>query len=134
VKRLLPILVFAAALAVIEWAGGRPLTTLPLVTVAAFAVTVTLARLVRWQGRIFRVRPGSRSYHALLFALFVRHFAGILGAETRRVLIARRLATPRAWKPGAARSLLFALAALFGRALTRAERFYAAQSLRGMTD
>jgi len=134
VKRLLPILVFAAALALMQWASGLPLTMLPLMTLAGFVVTVTLARLVRWQGLVFRIRPGSRSYSALLFALFVRHFAGILGAETRRVLIARRLATPRTWKPGRARSLLFALAALFGRALTRAERFYAAQSLRGMTD
>jgi hypothetical protein len=134
VRRLLPILAFAAALVLMQWAGGLPLTPLPLVTLVVFAVSVTLARRVRWQGRIFRVRPGSRSYTALLFALFVRHFAGILGTETRRVLVARRLAAPRAWGPGGARSLMFAVAALFGRSLTRAERFYAAQSLGGMAE
>lgn len=133
-RRLIPILVFAAALALMQWAGGLPVTTLPLTTLAVCVVTLTLARLLRWEGWVFRVRPGSRRYSALLFALFVRHFAGILGTETRRVLIARRLAAPRILGAGGARSLLFALAALFGRALTRAERFYAAQSLGGMTD
>ena len=133
-RRLIPILVFAAALALMQWAGGLPVTTLPLTTLAVCVVTLTLARLLRWEGWVFRVRPGSRRYSALLFALFVRHFADILGGETRRVLIARRLAAPRTLGAGGARSLLFALAALFGRALTRAERFYAAQSLGGMTD
>jgi len=133
-RRLFPVLVFAAALALMQWAGGMPLTTLPLVTVAVFAATLTAVRLVRWTGWIFRVPPGSRRATALLFVLFVRHFAGVLGAETRRVLVARRMAAPRARGRGAARSLVFAVAALFGRALTRAERFYAAQSLRGIAE
>jgi hypothetical protein len=131
-KRLLPVLVFAAALALMQWASDLPLTTLPLVTVALFILVITVTRLVRFQGWSFRVRPGSRRWTALLFALFVRHFAGILRAEVRRVLVARRLAAPRAWGPASARSLVFALAALFGRSLGRAERFYAAQWLRGL--
>ena len=133
-KRALPVLVFAALLALMQWASGMPLTALPLTTVAVFVVTIMVIRLVRWREWIFRVRPGSRRYTALLFALFVRHFAEILGTETRRVLVARRLAAPRARGPGSARSLKFAVAALFGRSLTRAERFYAAQSLGGLAE
>jgi len=133
-KRLLPVLVFAAALAMMQWAAGLPLTTLPVVTLAVFLLVVSTARRVRLGGWTFRVRPGTRRWTALLLALFVRHFAGVLGAETRRLLVARRLAAPRRWGRGWARSLVFAVAALFGRALGRAERFYAAQWLRGLAE
>jgi len=131
-KRLLPVLVFALTLSLIQLASGARLTLLPVITVAVFLLTITLVRLVRWSEWIFGAPPGSRRYTALLFALSVRHFAEILAGETRRVLVARRLALPRRWGPGAGRSLVYAVAALFEASLARAERFYAAQSLRGL--
>lgn len=131
-RRLLPVLVFAAVLALLQWASGMPLTALPLVTIAVFVVSTAVFRMVRWEGRIYGVRPGSWRHTALVFALLVRHFTLILGTEARRLLVARRLAAPRAFGPGSARSLAFAVAALFGRSLRRAERFFAAQSLKGL--
>lgn len=133
-KRLLPVLVFAAALGLMQWAGGLRLTALPLVSVAVFLMVITAARLVRFRDWAFRAPPGSRRWTALLFALFVRHFAGVLSTEARRVLVARRLAVPRARGRGFGRSLVFAVAALFVRALRRAERFYAAQWSRGLAE
>lgn len=133
-RRLLPVVLFAAVLALIQWASLRRLTALPLLTVAVFLLCAAVAGMVRWTGLIFRARPGSRRYTALLFALFVRHFALVLGTEARRLLTARRLAAPRAFGGGAARSLVFAVAALFTRSFTRAERFFAAQSLRGLAE
>ena len=67
-----------------------------------------------------------------LLALFVRHFAGILTAESRRMLTARSLAAPFRCGPWSFRSLSFAVAAVFSRSFDRAERFYAAQRLRGI--
>ncbi len=129
-RRLLPILLFAGVLALIQPASGMPLTTLPLITVAVFLLSAALFSMVCWTGWIFRARPGSPLYAALLFALFVRHFTAILNKEAHRVLVARRLAVPRTWGPGSARSLVFAVAALFLRSIGRAERFFVAQVLR----
>ena len=127
-----PILIFAGLLALMQWLGGGRLTMLPLLTIGVSLLCVALASSLRWSGLIFRVRPGSSPYTALLFALFVRHFVLALGTEARRVLIARRLSVPRTWGRGAVRSLVFAVAALLVRSAVWAERFYAAQSLRGL--
>jgi energy-coupling factor transporter transmembrane protein EcfT len=70
----------------------------------------------------------------VLFALFIRHFAMIFASESRRVLQARSLGISRTYGRGWFRSLVAALVALIGRSLSRAERFYAAQSLRGFTE
>ena len=92
---------------------------------------------VWWMGRLVTAghipipsaKPVFRLY---LFAHFVRHFTEILGAETRRMLVARRMSAHRLYSHTGLTSLVHSLAAIFHRSLTRAERFYAAQWLRGL--
>jgi hypothetical protein len=122
------VLGFAGLLMLLQWR----VTWLPLVTVAVFLASTAVFRMLPWRGAIFAVRPGSWLASALLFGLFVRHFAGILETESRRVLTARGLCVSRNWGPGGLRSLAFAVAALASRTLVRAERFYAAQRVRGL--
>jgi len=131
-RRVAGVLGFAGLLALIEWFSTGRVTWLPVVTVAVFLVSTAAFKMLPWKGAIFAVRPGSRLYSAVLFGLFVRHFAAILETESRRVLTARRLCISRKWGPGWLRSLAFALAALLNRTLVRAERFYAAQRVRGL--
>jgi hypothetical protein len=69
---------------------------------------------------------------AALFALFVRHFAWVLLAEARRALTARAISVPNRYGAGWFHSLVHAVSAIFTRSLVRAERFYAAQWLRGI--
>jgi hypothetical protein len=71
-------------------------------------------------------------YRLFLFAHFTRHFAAILAEEARRMLIARKMAAPRLYRRGGFSSLVHSLTAVFRCSLIRAERFYAAQRLRGI--
>ncbi len=71
-------------------------------------------------------------YRLFLFAHFTRHFASILAEEVRRMLIARKLAAPKLYAKGGFSSLVQSLSAVFRCSLVRAERFYAAQWLRGI--
>jgi hypothetical protein len=71
-------------------------------------------------------------YRLFLFLHFTRHFTAILLEESRRMLIARRLAAPRLLGAGGFLSLVHSLTAILRRSLVRAERFYAAQWLRGI--
>jgi hypothetical protein len=84
-----------------------------------------------WLGRRALGGVGLR---AVLFLVFTRHFALILLAETRQAYIAWRTSTPRTFGPGAFRSLAWATARIFERALARAERFYAARVLEGFPE
>jgi len=129
---LVPILLFAAVLALMQWAGGMPVTWLWLQTILVFLATTIVVRLLPWDRWIFQIREGTWLFWAALFALFVRHFAAVLLAEGRRALTARALSAPNRYGPGWFRSLAFAVSAFFGRSLTRAERFYAAQLVRGI--
>lgn len=131
-RRLAPVLLFAAVLFLMRWFSGRGLTALPFLTVAVFLAVVLLGRWIPWQSLGARVRPGSRLFSLVLFLHITRHFVSILGQETTRVLQARALCLRRRWGPGAFRSLAWALAGILGRSLVRAERFYAAQLLRGL--
>jgi hypothetical protein len=131
-RRLAPILLFAAVLFLMQWVSGRGLTALPFVTIAVFLVVALLGRLIPWQSLAARVRPGSQFFSLVLFLHITHHFVRILGQETVRVLQARRLCIRRRWGPGAFRSLAWALAGVFRRSMVRAERFYAAQMLRGL--
>ena len=133
-RSVLPILVFAVALVLIQWTAGMPVTSLALKAVLAFLFVSLMVRLIPWRRWIFAFRPGSFGYLLVLFGLFVRHFAGILTSEARRVLIARRFAVPHMRGRGALRSLGHATASVFLRSMARAERFYAAQSLRGIAE
>ncbi len=62
----------------------------------------------------------------------MRHFTEILIAETQRTLQARAMCAPSLFRVGGCSSLAYALASIFRRALIRAERFYAAQTLNGI--
>jgi len=131
-RRLAPILVFAGFLASLEWLGGAAQPRLALRTVAVFAFLVPAARLILWEELLTSRRPGSALFRIALFLLMVRHFTRVLAGEAWRFLIAQALAAPRKWRKGWWSSLVWALAALFRRALLRAERFYAAQLVRGI--
>ena len=125
-----PLLVFALSLFALQAWSGRPDWELPLRTLAAAAALVLAARLVPWTALLRRVRPGSRLFPAALYLWMLRHFTRILLQESRRVLLARRLAAPRSFRAGWFRSLACAVSAIVIRVLLRAERFYAAQLLR----
>jgi hypothetical protein len=129
---LVPISLFAGALAFLQWVAGMPVTWLWLQTILVFVVTTTVVRLLPWNSWLFQVRQGTWLFWLSLYALFVRHFAGVLLAEGRRALTARALSVPNQYGAGVFRSLACAVSALFARALGRAERFYAAQLVRGI--
>ena len=129
---LLPILLFAAMLALMQWVAGMPVTWLWLKTILVFLATTAVVRLLPWDRWIFRTHSGTVRFDVALFALFVRHFAFVLATEARRSLVARSLSVPNRYGAGSFRSLAHAVSALFSRSLARAERFYAAQLLRGI--
>lgn len=129
---LLPVALFALSLALLEWLAHRRVPALPLHTVAVAALTVWITRRVRWAKLAARVPPRSRRFRAVLFLLFTAHFARVLDRESRRMLTARSLTIRRRLGPGAFTSLKWAVAGVFTRALLRAERFYAAQRMKGL--
>ncbi len=129
---LIPAALFALTLAALEWLGRREISLLGVRTLAVFLLSRAALAGLSGARLLAASRPGSRRQGAIMFGLFTAHFAWVLGEEARRLLIARRLAAPRRMGPGGFRSLEWALAGLFQRALTRAERFYAAQWLRGL--
>jgi len=127
----LPVLGFAATLALLQWISGMPVTWLWLQTLVVAAAAALVVRAVPWDRWLFRLRPNSFLYEVSLFVLFVRHFAWVYLHEARRRLTAWRVAAPLRFRPGWYRSLSFALVAFFGRALIRSERFYASLLVRG---
>jgi len=131
-RRLAPILIFAGILAGLQWLGGGAEPRLALKTIAVFALMVPAVRLVRWDELLESRQPGSALFGVALFLLLVRHFVRVFAGEAWRLLTVQSLAAPRRWRQGWWSSLVWALAALFRRALLRAERFYAAQLVRGL--
>ncbi len=127
-----PVLLFAGALAALAWWGGNPGWRLPLRTLGVFFLASAAARLAPWVDLFERGGTRSPLFPAILFLFFIRHFVGIFGAESRRVLISRRMAVPNKYGPGWFSSLKWALADVFGRSLARAERFYVSQAWRGV--
>jgi hypothetical protein len=132
-RSIVPIALFAALLAVIQLASLGRVTLLPVKTVVVALLLMAVSRLVMRVGALPRISPGTPAWRLLLFALVTRHFVGILRAETARALRAWSLAAPRRLGPLAWRSLAWAMAAIVVRSWVRAERFYAAQRLRGLT-
>ena len=127
-----PVFLFAATLVALQWLNGRIDVALPLRTVAAFLLSTLAARVAPWTWMAGGLSPQSRLYIPGLFLLFVRHFAEILISESLRTLQARAICAPSVLRTGGFASIAAALTAIFRRALTRAERFYAAQSLSGI--
>jgi hypothetical protein len=128
----LPVAMFVAGLAVLQWFHGRVDWVLPWRTVAVFLLSTLAMRIAPWASMAAGLSPDSRLYDAGLLLLFVRHFTGILVTEAQRTLQARAMCAPSLFRAGGFSSLANALAAIFRRALTRAERFYAAQTLNGI--
>jgi len=133
-RSTLPVVIFAALLALMQRVSSQSVSSLPLQAVAVFLFSATSLRIFPWSAVLSATRAGSGLLAPLLFALFIRHFVIIFTSESRRVLQARSLGISRTYGPGWFRSLVAAVAALIGRSLSRAERFYAAQSLRGLTE
>lgn len=133
-RRLLPLAIFAASVAALEWLAGTLDPWLPLKTLAAFALGTILFAAIPWRLMSRRLAPGRWWYAPVLFLLLLRHFTEILSQEPVRVLRARSMVVSRRYGAGWLSSLGHALAALFRRAIDRAERFYAAQLVRGLAE
>jgi hypothetical protein len=132
VRQALPVGLFGATVVALQWFNGHIDLVLPLRTVAFCLLSTLAVRVTPWAWITGRISPHSPFYLPELFLIFVRHFAEILLEETRRMLQARALVAPSLWGPGGLSSLVHALASIVRRTLTRAERFYAAQSLTGI--
>jgi hypothetical protein len=132
--RAVPVLLFCAILAVLEWIAHRSLTLLELKTIVCYAILSLVVRIMPWAVMTRLVSPQSRFFTPVLFLFFVFHFTAILQEETRRALTAYRLAVPHPYRRGGIGALAHCLDSLFRRCLARAERFYAAQSLRGFAE
>jgi hypothetical protein len=128
-----PIAVFAATVAALQWFAGKIDWTLPLRTVTVFLLSTVAMRIAPWVWIAAQLSPDSGAYRPGLFLLFVRHFTEILISESVRTLQARAMCAPSLLRHAGFSSLSHALAAIFCRAISRAERFYAAQSLNGVS-
>ncbi len=132
-RATIPVAVFVAALALMQWLyhGFHPATAAK--TLAVFWLIASAFRLTPWNLYTDTMGPGSRLSAPILYLLFVRHFSWILAGESRRLLIARSRVVCRSFGRWSFRSLAAALVSLFLRTITRAERFYAAQILKGFS-
>lgn len=129
---LTSVALFAGTLAALEWIGRGAVSLLPVRAVAVFLASRAALRGLQAVGWLAACPARSYRWRALLACLFTAHFVDIFGEQTRRALIAQRLAAPRRLAPGWWRSLTYALSNIFAAALSRAERFYAALWLRGL--
>jgi hypothetical protein len=133
-RAALPILVFALSLAAVQIIFGMPATNLAGKAVASFFFITSAFRIYPWADLIARIPPGSSIFALACYLLFVRHFLFIFTSEAVRLLQARSLCITKPYDRGSFRSLVAVLAALFAGSLLRAERFYAAQLLRGFAE
>jgi len=130
----IPVVLFAATLTLLQVIVRMPVTLLAAQAVAVFLFVSAAFRIVPWAASVARISPHSRLFAFALYALFTRHFFFILTGEAMRLFRARSQCIIRPYGKGAFRSLAAALASLFSRSLLRAERFYAAQLLRGLAE
>jgi hypothetical protein len=121
---------FAASIYALQAVTHRTDWKVALRIVFVFAAVRLLSELCTARGiPVPHQRP---LYRLFLFLHFTRHFTAILLEEAKRLLIARRLAAPKLYGAGGFSSLVHSLNAILRRSLVRAERFYAAQWLRGI--
>jgi len=130
-RSALPVVLFAVVLVVMQWLAAVPVTSLAAKALAVFLFSTAAFRLLPWTDAFATTRPGTTLHGFFLYLLFVRHFVIILQSEASRVLHARALCLACPYGRGALASLVWGLVSLFSRSLVRAERFYAAQLLRG---
>jgi hypothetical protein len=131
---LVPILLFCAVLAFLEWIDHRTVSALPLKALVSYLVLALTLRIMPWLALVRSVPPRSRFFPPVLFLLFIQHFTFILRDEALRSLSAYRLAVSHPFMRGGMRALAYSLDSFFRRCLLRAERFYAAQLLRGLAE
>ena len=131
---LLPVIFFCTVLAVLEWIDHRSVTALPLKALLSYGILALGFRVMPWMALIRSIPPQSRFFPPVLFLLFVRHFTFILRDEAVRSLTAYRLAVPHPLRRNGIRALAWSLDSFFHRSILRAERFYAAQLLRGLAE
>ena len=129
----LPIVLFATVLAALQLASTGTVSMLPAKAVVVFLLLNAVWRAWPFVNALDGVRPGSRLWTWVLFILVTRHFIEILQTEAVRVFRAWALRVPRRFGPLGFRSLSWAVVAIVVRCWVRAERFYAAQRLRGLT-
>jgi hypothetical protein len=115
------VVIFAGVIALMQWLSQGSVSTLPIKTVAVFLFITEAFRIPPWTDLLHVARPHSFISTVTLFALFVRHFTVIFRSESLRLLHARALCISRSYGPGSFRSLVGAVAALFGRAMARVE-------------
>lgn len=129
-----PVLILIVTMAALQWFNHAFNPLLPAKIPAVFWLAGAGVRLTPWTALSSRCRPASGSSRAIIYLFFVRHFASIVAAESRCLMHARRQAVPRPYGRWSFRSLAAALVSLFGRTLARAERFHAAQLLKGFPE
>jgi hypothetical protein len=132
IRALLPVTIFVATLSLIQWFYHNLNLEVAAKTLAVFWLTTSAFQLTPWNRLGDAIHPGSRLATPILYVLFMRHFALILSGESRRLLTARSRTVFRPYGRWSFRSLVSALVSLFLRAMSRAERFYAAQILKGL--
>lgn len=131
-RATLPVAGLALILTLLQLLNHRFDLTLAAKMLGIFWLTAAAFHLLRWQRVAEAIRPGAPFSKLALFLLFIRHFALILAGESWRVLHARERVIYKPYGKWAFRSLNSALVSLFLRAMIRAERFYAAQLLKGL--
>jgi hypothetical protein len=131
---LFPILLFCAVLAFLEWIDHRTVSVLPLKALVSYLALALAFRIMPWVALVRSVPPRSWFFQPILFFLFIRHFTSILRDEALRSLTAYRLAVPHPFRRDGFRALAYSLDSFFRRCFFCAERFYAAQLLRGLAE
>jgi hypothetical protein len=130
-RATLPVTLFALIITLLQLLWRQLDVTIAAKTLAVFWFSTTAFRLVPWPRLVGAIHPGSRFSALVLYLLFIRHFACILTSESRRLFNARSYSIVNPHGRWAFRSLAAALVMLFLRVMIRAERFYAAQLLKG---
>lgn len=129
-----PVAVTAVTYYLLQVLAGSAAIILPLKMMVVFFCLSTALAVFPWEALLSKSRPGSRGFHALLYIHLIGHFLNILGEETLRVLRAWKWSSRGARGSVRLRALRGTLSGLFLRSLGRAERFYAAQLVRGLAE
>jgi hypothetical protein len=130
-RALIPVTVFVALISALQWFHQGIHFEIAVKILVVYWLTASAFRLIPWKSFGNILRPGSPFAVPTLYLLFMRHFALILAGESKRLLTARSRSVFRSCGRWSFRSLIAALGSLFLRAMNRAERFYAAQLLKG---
>jgi hypothetical protein len=132
IHQALPILVFCLLVYILGAVAHHASLSLAVRTLASYTVLRLASGVLPTAALSRLVQPNSLFFVPALFLLFTVHFLQIVKSESMRSLLAYRMAAPRLYRSGGLRALVYCLDSLLRQCITRAERFYAAQSLRGL--